>query len=272
MKNLDKHLDKCRVEPGSKFDLAAIPTDEDGGIAKEKGLALFTSQTERLSELQELMYAEGKHALLVILQAMDAAGKDSTLGAVFGPINPQGCTVVSFKVPNELERRHDFLWRVHQQVPPRGYITVFNRSHYEEVLVVRVKDLAPRHVWHKRYDHINDFEKMLHEEGTTIVKFYLHISKDYQRERLERRLELPEKHWKFNPEDLTERQRWDEYIKAYEDALSKCSTDYAPWYVIPAETRWYRNLLVARILVRAMEGLYMHYPKPTFDASKIVIP
>lgn len=267
-----KHLEKYLVKPGSTVDLSAISSDDDGGMDKAEGAERFEKESKRLTELQELMYAEGKHALLVILQAMDAAGKDSTLGAVFGPVNPQGCTVVSFKVPNELERRHDFLWRVHQQVPPRGYMTVFNRSHYEEVLIVRVKDLAPRHVWHKRYDHINDFEKMLHDEGTTIVKFYLHISKEYQRERLQRRLDLPEKHWKFNPEDLTERQRWDDYMRAYGDALSKCSTAHAPWYVIPAEKRWYRNLLVSRILVQTLEGLNMQYPKPTFDASKIVIP
>jgi len=268
MKNLDKYL----VKPGSKVELDSIPSDDDGGMKKEEGLEQFRDASRRIDELQELMYAECKHSLLVILQAMDAAGKDSTLGAVFGPVNPQGCTVVSFKVPNELERRHDFLWRVHQQVPPRGYMTVFNRSHYEEVLVVRVKGLAPHHVWHKRYDHINCFEKMLHDEGTTIIKFYLHISKDYQRKRLQRRLKLPEKHWKFNPEDLTERKRWDQYMRAYEDAMSKCSTEYAPWYIIPAQTRWYRNLLVASILRRAMENLDMHYPKPTFDASKIVIP
>jgi PPK2 family polyphosphate:nucleotide phosphotransferase len=267
-----KNLDKYRVAPGARVDLDSIPTDDDGGLDKDKGLELFAKETARLAELQELMYAEGKHALLVVLQAMDAAGKDSTLGAVFGPVNPQGCNVVSFKVPNELERRHDYLWRVHQQVPPRGHMTVFNRSHYEEVLVVRVKGLAPRPVWHKRYRHINDFEQMLHEEGTTIVKFYLHISKEYQRKRLQRRLDMPEKHWKFNPEDLTERQRWDDYMRAYEDALSKCSTEHAPWYVVPAETRWYRNLLVARVLVRTLESLDMHYPKPTFDAAKIVIP
>lgn len=268
MKNLDKYL----VKPGSKVDLSAISSDDDGGMKKEEGLEQFNKATSRLAELQELMYAEGRHALLVILQAMDAAGKDSTLGAVFGPVNPQGCNVVSFKVPHELERRHDYLWRVHQQVPPRGYMTVFNRSHYEEVLVVRVKDLVPKQVWRQRYDHINDFERMLHDEGTTIVKFYLHISKDYQRERLERRLKMPEKHWKFNPEDLAERERWDEYMRAYEDALSQCSATHAPWYVIPAEARWYRNLLVARVLVQTMENLDMHYPKPAFDPAKIVIP
>jgi PPK2 family polyphosphate:nucleotide phosphotransferase len=267
-----KDIDKCRVEPGSKVDLASISTDDHGGMSKDKAAQQLERHVKHLCELQEVMYAEGKHSLLVVLQAMDAAGKDSTISAVFGPLNPQGCNAVSFKVPNDLERRHDFLWRIHQRVPARGYMTVFNRSHYEDVLIVRVKELAPHHVWHKRFDHINDFEKMLHEEGTTIVKFYLHISKDYQKERLERRLELPEKHWKFNPEDLAERQRWDKYMEAYQDALSRCSTDYAPWYIIPAETRWYRNLLVARILVRTLGALDMHYPRETFDPEKIVIP
>lgn len=265
-------IDAYRVEPGSKIDLNLVPTSEDGGMSKREGIGRFRRQVKRLCRLQERMYAEGKHSLLVVLQAMDCAGKDSTIRAVFGPINPQGCNTVNFKAPSELERRHDFLWRVHPHAPPCGGMTLFNRSHYEDVLIVRVKGLAPEELWRKRYEHINAFERLLHDEGTTIVKFFLHISKEYQKQRLQRRLDRPDKHWKFNPADLPERERWDDYMRAYEDALSLCSTDAAPWYVIPAETRWYRDLLITRILVRTLKSLNMEYPKPEFDPETIVIP
>jgi PPK2 family polyphosphate:nucleotide phosphotransferase len=217
------------------------------------------------------MYAEAKHALLVVLQAMDAGGKDSTIRNVFGPINPQGCKVINFKAPNDVELKHDFLWRIHENTPRLGYLGVFNRSYYEDVLVVRVKNLVPEKRWKERYDHINHFEKMLTDEGTTVVKLFLHISKDYQKERLQRRLERPDKFWKFDPSDLAERRRWDDYRKAYEDALSRCSTGYAPWYVIPAERRWYRNLLIARVLVQTLESLKMQYPEPKFDPKTMVV-
>lgn len=261
-----------RIEPGSRVDLNKIRTDDDGRMAKPEALAEFQKLRKRLLRLQELLYAESRHALLVVLQAMDAGGKDSTIRSVFTALNPQGCKVVSFKAPNDVELRHDFLWRVHENAPRLGFIGIFNRSHYEDVLIVRVKGLVPEKRWRARYDHINAFEKMLHDEGTTIVKFFLHISKDYQKRRLERRLAKPTKHWKFDPSDLVERKRWDEYRTAYDEALGRCSTKHAPWYVIPAEHRWYRNLLVARVLVETLESLDMHYPKPTFDAKTIVVP
>ncbi|GMU22581.1 MAG: PPK2 family polyphosphate--nucleotide phosphotransferase [Phycisphaerae bacterium] len=260
-----------RVKAGSQVRLDDLSTDEDGGLSKDEGQGLLSDYLERLVRLQELLYAEGRHALLVVLQAMDGGGKDSTIRAVFGPVNPQGCSVVSFKAPHELERRHDFLWRVHQQTPPLGHITIFNRSHYEDVLIVRVKGLVPEDRWQARYAHINAFEEMLHDEGTVILKFFLHISKDYQKQRMQRRLDNPEKHWKFNPADLTERERWGEYMEAYAEALGRCSTKHAPWYVIPAECRWYRNLLVTRVLVETLESLDMKYPEPTFDASEMVV-
>lgn len=264
-------IDDYRVRPGASVKLADYRADDDGGIDKDEGEAAFQKLGEKLSELQELMYAEGRHAMLIVFQAMDAGGKDSTIRSVLGPINPQGCKVVNFKAPNDTERRHDFLWRVHQNCPRLGNMVVFNRSHYEDVLIARVKDLVPKARWKPRYEHINAFEKMLSDEGTVIVKFYLHITKDYQKERLQRRLAMPEKHWKFDPGDLVERAHWDKYQEAYEVAMRKCSTKHAPWYVVPAEKRWFRNLLIASVLVQTLQGLTMRYPKPTFDASKIVI-
>jgi PPK2 family polyphosphate:nucleotide phosphotransferase len=260
-----------RVKPGSHVDLKEIRSDEDGDVAKADVVAEFQKLRRQLVQLQAMLYAEGKHALLVVLQAMDAGGKDSTIRSVFSAVNPQGCKVVSFKAPNDVELKHDFLWRIHENTPRRGYIGIFNRSHYEDVLIVRVKGLAPEKRWRARYEHINAFEEMLHDEGTTVVKFFLHISNQYQKERLERRLAKPSKRWKFDPADLGERKRWDDYQAAYEDALRLCSTPHAPWYVIPAEHRWYRNLLVATVLVETLESLDMHYPKPSFDPKKIVV-
>lgn len=262
---------RYRVKPDSRVRLDAIPTDDDGGLDRPSAEARFAKRVQRLAELQEVLYAEGKHAVLVVLQAPDCGGKDSTIQAVFGPLNSQGCSVTSFKAPAGAELKHDYLWRVHAAVPARGEIAVFNRSHYEEVLITRVRGLVPKPRWKKRFDHINAFERMLADEGTTIVKFYLHISKKYQKQRLERRLELPDKHWKFDPADLAERERWGDYRRAYEDALSRCSTEAAPWYVVPAERHWFRNLLVAEVLVEALEGLDMKYPAPKVDVSKIRI-
>jgi len=263
--------DKFRIRPGTAVELATIPPRDDGGLDKDEGKALFRELSERLVRLQEQMYAEGKHALLVVFQAMDAAGKDSTIRHVLGPLNPAGVRVKSFKAPSSLELRHDYLWRVHQNAPERGYIRVFNRSHYEEVLIVRVKNLVERKRWAKRYEHINAFEKMLADEGTTIVKFYLHISKAYQKERLQRRLDHPDKHWKFNPEDLEERARWDDYRDAFDDVLTKCTANHAPWYVVPSERRWFRNLLVTQVLVDLMESWNMKFPEPTFDPGQVHI-
>jgi PPK2 family polyphosphate:nucleotide phosphotransferase len=259
------------VEEGGKVRLKDFKTDDDGGMSKEDGKEEFAALSERLAELQELLYADAGHALLIVLQAMDTGGKDSTIRDVFGAFNPQGCSVVSFKAPTQEELQHDFLWRVHEHVPRRGYVGVFNRSHYEDVLIVRVKNLVPEKKWRGRYDHINSFEKMLTDDGVKVIKFFLHISKDYQKERLERRLEQPAKHWKFDPSDLAERARWDAYQEAYEDAISRCSTKSAPWYIIPAERHWYRNLVVARVLVNTLESMGMQYPSPQFDPRAIVI-
>lgn len=265
------HFDSYRVKPGSKANLARWKTDADDGFDRDEAEAKLQKLTRRMSDLQEKLYAEGKRSVLVVLQAMDGAGKDSTIQQVFGPMNPQGVMLSSFKAPNNHEMAHDFLWRIHARVPPRGYLGLFNRSHYEDVLVARVKKLVPEKLWKKRYQHIVNFEELLHDEGTRIVKFYLHVSKDYQKERLQRRLDNPDKHWKFDPADLAERVRWDDYIKAFEDALSKTSTRYAPWYVIPSEKRWYRNLVIAKIVADTLEDMDIKLPEPTFDPKTIVI-
>lgn len=258
-----------RIAPGTSVDVADIATAVDGGMAGDEGKKAFRKARRKLVKLQEKMYADGGQSLLVVFQAMDAGGKDSTIRSVFGPVNPQGCRVASFKAPSTLERSHDFLWRVHQQVPGKGIIGVFNRSHYEDVLIVRVKGLAPEHVWRPRYEHINAFERLLHDGGTRVVKFFLHISKDYQRERLQRRLDRPDKHWKFNPDDLAERARWDDYQIAFNEAIARCSTAHAPWYIIPAENRWYRNLVVTQVLVETLKSMNLKWPKADFDPATI---
>jgi PPK2 family polyphosphate:nucleotide phosphotransferase len=208
---------------------------------------------------------------LVVLQALDAGGKDGTIRSTLSGINPQGVHIASFKVPTEQERDHDYLWRIHQLVPGKGELVVFNRSHYEDVLVVRVHNLVTKDMWSQRYAQINHFEQMLAEEGATLLKFYLNVSKDEQKQRLQERLDDPSKNWKFNPGDLKERALWDDYINAYEDVLNNTSTSWAPWYVIPANHNWYRNLCVTSILVKTLEDLKMNYPAPTVDLSNIVI-
>jgi PPK2 family polyphosphate:nucleotide phosphotransferase len=240
-------------------------------VGKNEGRKQLLELNHRLEELQELLHAEHKHKVLIVLQAMDTGGKDGTIRHVFEGVNPQGVRVASFKKPTPEELGHDFLWRVHKQVPGRGEIVIYNRSHYEDVLVVRVHDLAPKGVWSKRYDHINDFERMLVDEGTTILKFFLHIDLDEQKERLQARLDEPNKRWKFNPADLEERKLWPKYVKAYEDAISKTSTDWAPWYVVPANRKWYRNLVVGTVIIEALEDLNMRYPEPEFDPAEIKI-
>lgn len=217
---------------------------------------------ERMDALQTALFAEGKHALLVVLQARDGAGKDSTIRRVFGRLHPQGCAVTGFKVPTPLELSHDFLWRVHQAVPPKGTIGVFNRSHYEDVLVVRVHGLVPEEVWRPRYEQINQFERLLTQNGVAILKFFLHISKEEQRTRLRERLDDPAKYWKFNPADLGEREKWDAYTKAYQDVLSLTSTPQAPWYAVPADKKLPRDLLVAQVVVEALERLDPRFPGP----------
>lgn len=266
-------MEKYRVKPGQKLKLSHFdPADTsafDGDKAQAK-LAL-KKLLARLDALQEVMFAQQKHKLLVVLQATDTAGKDGTIRDVFSGANPQGVNVVGFKQPTPEELAHDFLWRIHRQTPRTGEIKIFNRSHYEDVLVVRVHKLVTEKVWRRRYDDIAHFEKLLADEGTTILKFYLHISKDEQKERLQARLADPNKHWKFSTGDLEERKYWDDYQKAYEDAISNTSTAYAPWYVVPANKKWYRNLVVASTVVDALEKLKMRYPEPQEDLRHIVV-
>lgn len=261
------------VPAGKRVNLSDYDPGYTGDYrSKRETKPNLARNVKRLQELQEVLWAEGKHALLIVLQAMDAGGKDGTIKHVMRGVNPQGCQVTSFKVPTEEERDHDFLWRIHKAVPRRGYIGLFNRSHYEDVLVVRVHNLVPEDMWSERYEQINHFEKLLAESGTTIIKFFLHISKEEQKERFEARLQDPAKNWKFSMGDVEERAYWDDYMRAFEDALSKCSTPWAPWYVIPANHKWYRNLAVSRIIIDTLEKLDMRYPSPLPDADKIVIP
>src|SRR5205823_3616137 len=219
--------------------------------------------------LQELMYAERKHALLIVLQGIDTAGKDGVCWHVVKGMNPQGCSVTGFKQPSEVERAHDFLWRVHPHAPARGYVSVFNRSHYEDVLVVRVHKLVPKEVWQQRYDVINEFERLLVLNNTAILKFFLYISKDEQLERFKQRLDDPAKHWKISAADYKEREFWDDYVLAYEDMLSKCSTKHAPWYIAPSNHKWFRNLAVSQIICATLTGLGMKMPEPSVDIAEI---
>ncbi len=261
------------VPPGTRVNLADYEPGYTGDYRdKDAAKEILKDNRDRLRELQRVLWAEGKHSLLIVLQALDAGGKDGTIRHVFRGVNPQGCRVTGFKVPTEEELAHDYLWRIHKAAPRKGYIGIFNRSHYEDVLVVRVHNLAPPEVWGQRYEQINQFEKLLADTGTTILKFFLYISKAEQKERFEARLENPAKNWKFSMKDVKERDYWDDYVQAYEDALSKCSTPWAPWYVVPADHKWYRNLVVSQTLIETLEGLDMHYPPPLPDADQIVIP
>jgi PPK2 family polyphosphate:nucleotide phosphotransferase len=238
---------------------------------KKQALPELEKRRKKLYELQYLLHAAKSQSLLIVLQAMDAGGKDGTIRHVMAGLNPQGCRVTSFKVPTEEELAHDYLWRIHRAVPGKGEIGIFNRSHYGDVLVVRVHNLVPKREWSKRYEQINAFEKILAENGVTIVKFFLHISKDEQKRRLQQRLDDSSKHWKVSPADFEERQYWDDYVKAHEDALTKCSTPWAPWYVIPADHKWFRNLVVADILVSTLQDMDMRFPKSKLDLSKFVL-
>lgn len=259
-------------EIGKKVNLADFDPDYHGEWDKDTAKAETKILQERLIESQEMLYAQGKHALLIVLQAMDAGGKDSTIKKVFTGVNPQGFQIANFKVPTEEELDHDFLWRVHQRAPRKGHIGIFNRSHYEDVLVVRVNDIVPESVWRARYDHINAFEKLLADGGTTILKFYLHISKDEQKERFQARLDDPTKHWKFSRGDLPVREQWDHYMAAFEDALTECNTDYAPWHIVPANRKWYRNYVITKMIVETMENMGLAYPEPEHGLDQIVIP
>ena len=264
--------DELRVEPGTKVRLAAIDPSDTHGHSKASSDKELADGLVRLTGLQDRLWAEAKHPVLVVLQGIDAAGKDGTLRHVMSAFNPQGCPVTDFKIPSSLEASHDYLWRVHQHVPAKGEIGIFNRSHYEDVLVVRVHDLVPKMIWKRRYGQINDWERMLVEEGTTIVKFFLLIDRDEQRLRFQDRLSDPTKRWKFKMADLAERALWDNYVGAFEDAVSQCSTEAAPWYVIPASKKWFRNLAVAEILGDVLEGLKPAYPPidPSLPADLVI--
>jgi len=260
-----------RVAPGTRVDLSKIDPGATHGFDKERGRAVMDGLLERLTELQERLWAEHQRSVLVVLQGIDAAGKDGTIRKVMTAFNPQGCPVSSFKVPSTEDLAHDFLWRIHKRVPARGEVGIFNRSHYEDVLVVRVHDIVPRQVWRARYDQIVAFEDHLAANGTTIVKFFLYIDKDEQRERFQARLDDPSKRWKFALGDLEERERWDDYIAAYEEALSRTSTKTAPWYVIPANNKWFRDLAVASILAEILEDVDPQYPEPEDLPGELVI-
>ena len=271
----DFDIDRYRVKPGDKVRLDEIDTrattfwDPDD---KEEARSLLLELNTRLEALQELLWAQHKERVLVVLQAMDAGGKDGTIRRVFEGVDPSGVKVAAFKRPTEDELAHDYLWRVHRHVPGDGEMVIFNRSHYEDVLVVRVMDLVPEKRWKRRYEHIRNFEQMLVDEGTTIIKIFLHISKDEQRERLQARLDEPAKNWKFEEGDLVPRARWDDYQRAFEDAIVETSTEDAPWYVVPADRKWYRNLVVSQILIHTLEELEMSFPPASPNLADIIIP
>ncbi len=262
-----------RVSPGERVMLPAIDADESEGYKKKKDVrGELKEQRKRIRELQGRLYAENKQGLLIVLQAMDAGGKDGAIKHVFRGVNPQGCRVSSFKAPNPEESNHDFLWRYHKSAPAVGRLGIFNRSHYEDVLVVRVKNLVPEDVWRPRYELINNFEWILTQNNISVIKFFLHISKDEQKRRLERRLRRPDKRWKFSTADLKERGYWDDYQHAFEDAINETSTDYAPWYVIPANKKWYRNLVIARAIADTLEAMDPQFPAAEEGLDRITIP
>ena len=265
------YLSRYRVEPGSPVTLTDWLTDDDGGLDRGHAKDRTDDLNDRLEELQELLYAQGEHKVLVVIQATDTGGKDGTIRHVFDRVNPQGVKVASFKKPTDEELGHDYLWRVHRHTPANGEITIFNRSHYEDVLVVRVHDLVPEARWSRRYAHINSFEQLLAEEGTTIIKIFLHISSGEQRQRLQDRLDSKHKNWKFNRDDLKEREHWHEYQEAFRVMLERTSTDHAPWCVVPADRKWFRNLVVSEIIVQTLESLDMHWPEPERGLAELVV-
>ncbi len=257
------------VKPGKKVDLSRFNPDETFGITEDEANADIKEAVKKLGKLQNLLYADRRYAVLIVLQALDAGGKDGTIKHVMSSVNPQGCKVTSFKVPSSEEAAHDFLWRIHKAVPGRGEIGIFNRSQYEDVLVTRVHDLVPKDVWSGRYDQINSFESILNQNNVRVLKFYLHISKDEQKRRFEERITDPAKNWKISASDFTDRERWDDYTKAYEDALTKCNTETAPWYIVPANKKWMRNLIISKEVVKALKEMKLRTPEASIDLSKV---
>ncbi len=264
-----KYIEDFRIRPGKRVRLADFDPAFKGKHSKSHALRKTQELCVTLSELQQKLYAERQRSLLVCLQALDAGGKDGVVKHVVGAMNPDGCDVANFKEPTPEELAHDFLWRVEAKTPKRGEIAVFNRSHYEDVLIVRVHNLVRKEVWSKRYDQINDFERRLALNGTHILKFFLHISKEVQLKRFEQRLDDPNKRWKISESDYTEREYWDDYVQAYEDALAKCSTEDAPWFVIPADHKWFRDLAVSEIIVATLKSMDIQVPKPTVNIEDI---
>jgi PPK2 family polyphosphate:nucleotide phosphotransferase len=266
-------MEKNVVAPGSQVRLRDWDPNDTSGVKgkKEDASVLLAELARKLDALQEILYAEHQRKVLVILQAMDTAGKDGTIRRVFEGVNPQGVRVARFNEPTAPELDHDYLWRAHREVPGRGELAVFNRSYYEDVLIVRVHEMVPRDTWKRRFSQINDFERMLTEEGTTLIKFFLHIDQKEQKKRLQQRLDDPLKRWKFDPADLAERELWNEYMLAYEEALSRTSTAWAPWRIIASNHNWYRNFMVARAIVETLEGLDLRYPEPLTGGEKVRI-
>jgi PPK2 family polyphosphate:nucleotide phosphotransferase len=259
-----------RVEPGAKVRLSKLNPDDTFGFHKDpRTRDTLQHNLRKLSELQALLYADRRKAVLIVLQAPDAGGKDGAIRHVMSGVNPQGCEVTSFKAPSTEELDHDFLWRVHKAVPRRGDIGIFNRSHYEDVLIARVHNLVPKSVWSERYAQINAFEKMLAENHVQILKFFLHISREEQRKRFNARIQDPKRNWKISAADFSERDYWSDYLDAYEDVLSKCSTEWAPWYIIPSNKKWFRNLAIAEIVVTALDNMKLRYPAPSVDLANL---
>ena len=264
------YTQRFMVKPGTKARLDKIdPSFKDKHESHKAARSELEEDRQKLRELQYRLYAEGKRSLLICLQAMDAGGKDGTVNHVLGAMNPQGCSVYGFKRPSREEAAHDFLWRIHTACPAKGHVSIFNRSHYEDVLVVRVHELAPEKLWSKHYEHINAFEKLLSDSGTRVLKFYLHISKEEQLARFKQRIDDPARHWKISDSDYTERAYWNDYVRAFQAALTKCSTHHAPWFVIPANHKWFRNLAVARIVIETLEGMNLEFPDPTVDIKTV---
>lgn len=258
--------------PGTDIRLDDLDPGYTGGIAgKKDAQEELEENTQALADLGYRLYAENRRALLVVLQGMDTSGKDGTIRHAMKGFNPQSCQVTAFKTPSAEELDHDFLWRIHRAAPGRGEVGVFNRSHYEDVLIVRVHNLVPKKEWHSRYDRINAFEQLLADGGTKIVKIFLHISKDEQRERLQSRLDDPTKRWKFRRADIDERLLWGDYVRAYDDALTRCNTAAAPWYIVPANKKWYRNLVVSRILRQVLADMNPQFPPPEEDLDGLVV-
>jgi len=261
-----------RVEPGTPARIAERDPADTLGLDKRLAAELRRGLIERLDVLQRRLYAEGSRSLLLVLQGQDASGKDGVIRSVFAGVSPQGCRVSAFRAPHEGELAHDYLWRVHAQLPVRGELGIFNRSHYEDVVAVRVRELAPEEVWRRRPGHIREWERMLTDEGTTIVKVFLHVSKDVQRKRLQERIDDPEKRWKFRLEDLEARERFDDYVAAYEDALTETSTDWAPWHVVPADRNWLKSYVVAKLLVETLERMDPKLPEPDPGIEGLIVP